>query len=222
MKDIRIVLVDDHVILRDGLKSVFLSEQNISIVGECGDGETAITMARELEPDIIVLDLNLPQLNGLEAARAIRKFDKKCKILILTMSEDAKNITEALSAGVNGYLFKMAEMDELLEAIKQLASGKDYFSNPVKEILEKMERNDISTGNFPSQVHLTIREREIIRLITKGCTSHEIAQQLFISYFTVGKHRKNILRKLGLKNAAEIVGYAHREGLFPHLKDGDG
>jgi DNA-binding NarL/FixJ family response regulator len=206
------VLVDDHVILRDGLKSVFLTEPNIEIVGECGDGEDAISMVRATEPDLLVLDLNLPRLNGIEVARSVRKFNKKCKILILTMFEDTKNITEALAVGINGYVFKMAEMGELLEAIRQLIAGNDYFSEPVMEVIEK-NRSLPKSATVPQQVHLTAREREIIRLITQGCTSQEIAEKLFISYFTVGKHRKNILRKLELKNTAELVTYAHKEGL---------
>lgn len=212
MSSCRMVLVDDHVILRDGLKSVFLTEPNIEIVGECGDGEDAITMVRATEPDLLVLDLNLPRLNGIEVARSVRKFNKKCKILILTMFEDTKNITEALAVGINGYVFKMAEMGELLEAIRQLIAGNDYFTEPVMEVIEK-NRSLPKSAAAPPQVHLTTREREIIRLITQGCTSQEIAEKLFISYFTVGKHRKNILRKLELKNTAELVSYAHKEGL---------
>lgn len=210
MNTIKIVLADDHIILRDGLKSVLLTEKNFIIVGEAGDGEEAVNMVKELDPDIVILDIQMPKMNGIESVRTIRKFNKKVKILILTMYEGAKYILDAVSFGVNGYVFKMDDMHELLLGIHKLAVGEDYYGEKVSAILnsENLKRNR-NTGT--TNIFLTNREKEIVRLIADGHTSQEIAELLFISYFTVGKHRKNILRKLGLKNTAELVSYALKE-----------
>ncbi len=210
MKTIKIVLADDHVILRGGLKAVLMTEKNFEILGEANDGEEAVMMVRALNPDIVILDIQMPKMNGIEAVHAIRKFDKQVKILMLTMYEGAKYVVDAVSLGINGYVFKMDDMHELLTAINRLAAGEDYFGERVTEILQNEKA---IKGRFAgvAPILLTNREKEIVRLIAAGRTSQEIAELLFISYFTVGKHRKNILRKLGLKNTAELVSYALKE-----------
>lgn len=213
MKYIKILLADDHAILRDGLKIAIQTDKSFKILGEAGDGEEVIDMVKKLQPDIVILDINMPKLSGIEAARAIRKFDKKVRILILTMHEQENYIVDAISSGVNGYIFKMSDMEEFLLAIKELAAGRDYFSEKVSKIVFKGMQSKAQKTEDLEKIHITTREKEILRLLAKGCTSQEIAETLFISYFTVGQHRKNILEKLGLKNTAELVFYAVREGL---------
>lgn len=213
MKYIKILLADDHAILRDGLKIVLQTDKSFKILGEAGDGEEVIDLVKKLQPDIVILDINMPKLNGIEAARAIRKFDKKVRILILTMHEQENYIVDAISSGINGYIFKMSDMEEFLFAIKELAAGKDYFSNKVSKIVFKGLQSKAQKTEDLEKIHITTREKEILKLLAKGFTSQEIAESLFISYFTVGQHRKNILEKLGLKNTAELVFYAVKEGL---------
>ncbi len=213
MKYIKILLADDHAILRDGLKIAIQTDKSFKILGEAGDGEEVVDMVKKLQPDIVILDINMPKLSGIEAARAIRKFDKKVRILILTMHEQENYIVDAISSGVNGYIFKMSDMEEFLLAIKELAAGRDYFSEKVSKIVFKGMQSKAQKTEDLEKIHITTREKEILRLLAKGCTSQEIAETLFISYFTVGQHRKNILEKLGLKNTAELVFYAVREGL---------
>jgi len=213
MKNIKILLADDHAILRDGLKIALQTDKLFKILGEAGDGEEAVEMVKKLQPDIAILDVNMPKMSGIEAARAIRKFDKKVRILILTMHEQENYIVDAISSGINGYIFKMSDMEEFLFAIKELASGKDYFSDKVSKIVLKGLQSKAQKNDELEKIHITNREKEILKLLAKGRTSQEIAETLFISYFTVGQHRKNILEKLGLKNTAELVFYAVREGL---------
>lgn len=213
MKNIKILLADDHAILRDGLKIALQTDKSFKILGEAGDGEEVIEMVKKLQPDIVILDINMPKMSGIEAARAIRKFDKKIRILILTMHEQENYIVDAISSGVNGYIFKMSDMEEFLLAIKELAAGRDYFSEKVSKIVFKGMQSKAQKSEDLEKVHITTREKEILKLLAKGRTSQEIAETLFISYFTVGQHRKNILEKLGLKNTAELVFYAVREGL---------
>lgn len=213
MKYIKILLADDHAILRDGLKIVLQTDKSFKILGEAGDGEEVIELVKKLQPDIVILDINMPKMNGIEAARAIRKFDKKVRILILTMHEQENYIVDAISSGINGYIFKMSDMEEFLFAIKELAAGKDYFSDKVSKIVFKGMQSKAQKIEDLEKIHITTREKEILKLLAKGHTSQEIAEALYISYFTVGQHRKNILEKLGLKNTAELVFYAVREGL---------
>jgi len=213
MKSIKILLADDHAILRDGLKVLLQTDKVFKILGEAGDGQEVVELVKKLLPDIVILDINMPKLNGIEAARAIRNFDKKVRILILTMHEQENYIVDAISSGINGYIFKMSDTEEFLFALKELAAGRDYFSDKVSKIVVKGIQSKAQKTDDLDKVHITTREKEILKLLAKGLTSQEIAETLFISYFTVGQHRKNILEKLGLKNTAELVFYAVREGL---------
>lgn len=214
MKSIKIILADDHTILRDGLKAVLKTDKTIDILGESGDGEETILLVKKLNPDIVILDINMPKLNGIETARKIRKFNSTVKILILTMYEQENYIFDAVTSGINGYIFKMSDTDEFLTAIKKLAAGEDYFSEKILKTVfkgfQESSNNYITLGKY----HLTVREKEILQLIARGFTSQEIAEKLFISYFTVSKHRKNILEKLRLKNTAELIHFSIKEGLI--------
>lgn len=200
---INILLVDDHKIVRQGISSALKTDKDISIVGEGCDGLMAIELAKSLKPHLIIMDISMPKLDGIEAAKEIRKFDEDVKILILTMLEDENYILDALSAQVDGYLFKMAGIDDLLYAVKSIANGESYFDSRVtKIVLDSKKRSEVKN------INLSKRELEILKLIVQGLTSKSIGEKLFISSFTVQKHRKNMLKKLSLHGTAELVRFA--------------
>lgn len=200
---ISVLLIDDHKIVRQGISSALKTDNEISIVGEGSDGLMAIDLTKKLNPDLLIMDINMPNLDGIEAAKAIRKFNSSVKILILTMLEDENYILDALSAQVDGYLFKMAGIDDLLYAVKSIAQGENYFDPRVtKIVLENKKRGK------KSDINLSKREIEILGYIVQGFTSKETGEKLFISSFTVQKHRKNLLKKLSLHGTAELVRYA--------------
>jgi DNA-binding NarL/FixJ family response regulator len=217
MAKIKILLVDDHQMVREGIKSVINSREDYKVVGEASNGEEAVEKAFKLKPDVVVMDINMPGMNGIEAVMKIKNLNKGIKILMLTMIDNEKFIIDALSSGANGYLNKGADISELLRAIKKLSEGGEYLT---KEITEKI-LNYVSGRNFTSyssgQVApppLTPREVEIVGLVSKGYTRRIVAEKLFISEFTVIKHRKNIIKKLKVKNFTEVVSYAITNGVI--------
>lgn len=217
MKKIKILIADDHAILLDGLKAVIHTDEQLEIVGDAEDGETVVDLVNTLKPDVVILDINMPKLNGIEAARKIRKENREVKILILTMYDNEGFITDAISAGVNGFIFKMCDMEEFLRAVHTVAEGNDYFHEKVSKVVFSNYVKNAKKNNYNEEsgkISLTKREREILKFIISGYTSHEIAEKLYISYFTVGEHRKNIMKKLEVKNTAELVSVAVKENLI--------
>ncbi|MGE5364660.1 MAG: response regulator [Bacteroidota bacterium] len=213
-----IIIADDHAVLRSGLKHVLMTDPSFNIIGEADNGHDAIRLSLEMAPDIVVMDVNMPRVNGIEAARQIKAAVPEIYILMLTMHEDDSYILDAISAGINGYILKNSDMDTLISAIKQIAGGKNYFpENVSKALLSDYMKKNTTPDNCDCSDHgsteLTKREREIVSLIVQGFTSHEIAEKLFISYFTVGQHRKNIMQKLKLKNSTELIHYALKQGI---------
>lgn len=211
---IKILLCDDHAMLRDGLKLVLQTDPNFEVISEADNGLDAINQAGTLFPDVIILDINIPKINGIEAARAIKSKNPGIKILMLTMHETESYIMDAISAGVDGYIFKMSDMEEFIKAVKTVAEGKNYFhENVTKLILCNYLNKTKSKADEEEQktILITKREKEILSLIAEGRTSQEIAEKLYISYFTVGKHRKNIMHKFELKNTAELIKFAIKE-----------
>jgi len=217
MSKTKVLLVDDHKWVRQGFKLALESKFDINIVGEAGDGNEAIEKTKELIPELILMDINMPNLNGIEAAKQIREFNKDVKIIILTMLDNERFIFEALTAGINGYIYKDSEITELAKAIEQVMEGEDYFN---KEVTKKII--DYHTGKNISEFYqettqsnpLTKREMEVVKLVSEGYTSKVIAEKLFISPFTVVKHRKNIIKKLSAKNFNEVISYAIANGLL--------
>jgi DNA-binding NarL/FixJ family response regulator len=208
MKKSKILLVDDHKIVREGISSLLNSLEGFEVIGEASNGIDAVKFAKELIPDLIIMDINMPSMDGVDASHEIRKFDRKVKILILTMMEDEHYIFDALSAGINGYLFKFAGLDDLSLAIKTISEGENFFDSRVTNILlEKKGR--LNTDKSP----LSPRETEILKLIVQGLTSKKIGEKLFISSFTVQKHRKNIIKKTKVHSTAELVKFAIDRGL---------
>lgn len=210
MKKIKILLADDHKMLRDSLEHVLSEIEDFNIVGLASDGIEAIELTEKLNPQVLVMDINMPNMNGIEAADEIRKKGLDVKILILTMLDNVRFIIEGLAAGINGFLYKESDVKELSRAIRQVTTGEDYFN---KEITKKIFDYHASKSlnhfkNFEKQnLPLTEREKEVVTLVSQGYTSEIIASKLCISPLTVIKHRKNILKKLNMKSFTEVIGY---------------
>lgn len=205
----KVLLVDDHRLVREAIKKAVQSFSTLDCVfnpiWEADNGVQALEMVKKYDPDIVVLDIVMPELDGVETSREIRKFNQKVKILMVTMLERPEIILESLSVGIDGYIFKMAELDELRKAMEAVAKGGNYFSYRITNML--INRQD-KQASSPIRTTLTNREREILSMVVSGKTSREIAKQLYISYFTVTEHRKNINNKLGTKNVAQLIRYA--------------
>ena len=204
---LRILLADDHVIVRQGVKNL-LTQAGYDVVGEASDGREAVRLARDLRPDIALLDLAMPLLNGIDAAREIRKVSSRTKPILLTMQNEAPYVTEAFRAGIKGYVLKTQGARELCEAILAVAGGSSYISPGLP----------VSVFNAPAEVApppdpLTPREREILQLIAEGKPSKEIAEILNISFHTVESHRTRMMSKLAIHTRAGLVRYAIRQGL---------
>lgn len=214
MQKISVLIVDDHAILRDGLKIAINTDENLEVAGEASEGMEAIKLIEKLDPAVVVMDINMPGMNGIETVKEIRKKNKKIKILMLTMHEDEDYIFDAISSGVDGYIFKMSDMELFIDAVKTIATGNNYYAPKVSETLidnyKNKQRLKLKKGE---QAPLTKREKEILKMIADGETTNNIAEKLFISFFTVSKHRKNIMKKLKVKNTAELVKYAFENKL---------
>lgn len=209
----RVLIADDHQMLRESLRSMLESEDDLEVVGEAADGRTAVEMARQLVPDVVVMDIGMPDLNGVEATRQIRAENREIKIVALSMYSDRRSVLRMLAAGASGYVLKSAAYDELRRAVRVVQKGKNYLSPDITgEVIEDhlRPRSDPETPTFTS---LGAREREIVQLLAEGHSSPRIAKELHISVRTVETHRRNIMKKLGLHNLAELTKYAIREGL---------
>ena len=195
--DIRVILVDDHELFRRGLREL-LEEQGLRVIGEAGDGEDALRLASHAQPDVVVMDLHLPRMSGVEAARKLAVAAPAVKVLMLTISGDEQSVTEAIEAGAQGYLLKDATIDEIAVGVRAAAAGEALIS----------PRIAVATG-----ASLTEREREVLRLVAEGRDNQEIAEALTISPSTVKNHVSSILEKLGLDNRIQAAVYAVRRGL---------
>jgi two-component system NarL family response regulator len=210
---IRILLADDHQMFRDGLRSILASEDDLEVVGEAGDGRTAVAMARTLVPDVVVMDIAMPDLYGVEATRQIKGDNPEIKVIALSMYPDRRYVTGMLEAGASGYVLKAAAFDELRRAVRVVSEGKHYLSPDITGVVIEAHVRPPSEADTAPDTTLGPREREIVQLLAEGHTSPEIAQRLHISPSTVATHRRNIMRKLGVHNTAELTKYAIREGL---------
>jgi len=203
---IRIILVDDHHLLREVLREKLAKEADIDIVGEAADGRSALQIIAELMPDIVVLDISLPEMNGVELATRITASHGTVKIVALSMHADKRFVTEMFKAGASGYVTKTAASTELLNAIRTVAAGKRYLGAEVADALVDGVQTD-------GQIQLGRREREVLGLLAEGLRTQDIADRLHISAGTVEVHRRNIMRKLDLHTVAELTKYAIREGI---------
>ncbi len=210
----KVVIAEDHAILRDGLKSLLTSSMDFDVVGEAEDGREAIKCVERLKPEIIIMDLSMPRMNGMEAIREIKRVFKDIKVLVLTVHKDEEYILATFKAGADGYVLKDSSYHELIMAIKSVLMGKRYISPGISEkvlegYLEGRERLKAKT----SWETLTPREREILKLIAEGYKNKEIAEELCISVKTVEKHRSNLMEKLNLHNVQSLTSFAIEKGL---------
>jgi two-component system, NarL family, response regulator NreC len=214
MMRIRVLLVDDHTVVRQGFRRILETDEAIEIVGEASDGESAIEMASRLHPDVVVMDIGLSDLNGIEATRRIVERDKEAKVLILTMLFDEVSVGQSLKAGARGYLLKDAEDLDLLKAVQAIGRGVSAFSPLVSQVVLKGYLGEAAGRDVADNLALlTGQEREVLQLIAEGKFNREIAAVLSVSSNTVELHRRRLMEKLGLHNTAEIVRFAFRKRL---------
>jgi two-component system, NarL family, response regulator NreC len=215
MKKIRILLADDHTLIRGGLRLLVEQQPDLVVVGEAEDGRQAVALAASLKPDVAVLDIGMPSLNGIEAAKQITEGESRAAVVILSMHADETYILRALKAGARGYLLKDSTESDLALAIRVVAEGKSFFSPAVsKVLLEDYVRKLQRTGGEDSYDLLTPREREILQLVAEGKSNKEVANLLHLSVYTVETHRANFMEKLKLKSVPELILYAVRKGII--------
>jgi DNA-binding NarL/FixJ family response regulator len=213
MKTYRITLADDHVLLRQGLKRIIEERSDLEVIGEAGCGLELLKILREVTPDMVILDISMPNLRGIEAIHEIKLTCPGTKILILTMHKERDYLYQAISAGAEGYLLKEDADKELFSAIDTIRRGRTYISpflseEPMQDWIQLVRRKkDLSSADS-----LTLREREILKLIAEGKSSKEIADLLYISARTVERHRANLMDKLNLRKTADLVKYALQKG----------
>lgn len=205
---IRILLADDHAILRDGIRALFQDEPDMLVVGEAEDGHTALRLITELKPDVVVLDIGMPLLNGLDATRQIKRDHPRTRVLILTMHENEEYVRQVLASGAMGYILKDAAARELIDAIRAVYRGEAVLSPAITRLVieDYLRWGDLQTNHHEND--LSPREREILQLIAEGYTNKQIAEILFISIKTVQTHRTNLMSKLDLHDRGELIKYA--------------
>jgi DNA-binding NarL/FixJ family response regulator len=217
-----LMLADDHRIVRQGLRAILTHDPGLQLVGEASDGIEAARMAERLQPDVLVLDLMMPGLGGLEVARRVVRRSPRTQIVILSMHSNEAYVVEALRAGARAFVLKESSAEDLVKAIYEVAAGRRYFSPPITEpalsaYLDKTE------GTAVNPLHtLTEREREVLQLTTEGHSGIEVGKRLHISPRTVETHRANIMRKLGVRNQKELVRFAMQRGLLPPVDERGG
>jgi len=214
LKKIKVLLADDHKMIRAGLRLVLEQQPEISVAGEADDGRQAVSLAQELKPDVVVMDIGMPTLNGIEASLQIKQALPNTAIVMLSMHSDEGYILRALRAGAAGYILKDSAEADLVSAVRAVAEGKSFFSPKVSRILlEDYMRKLRKTGAEDSYDLLSAREREILQLVAEGQSSKEIANLLNLSVYTVETHRGNIMQKLNLRGIPELILYAVRKGI---------
>ena len=210
---IRVVLADDHKIVREGLRRLLEMEPAMEIVGEADDGRVAVEMSSRLLPDIVIMDLSMPNLNGVEATRQIRAGNPEVQVIALSMHSDPSYVARMLKAGASGYLLKDCASVELVGAIRKVISNHLYLSPAISEIVTKDYVRQLTEAEVMTVGKLSDRESEVLQLVAEGNSTKEIASALYISVKTVETHRRQIMQKLNVKSIAGLVKYAVREGL---------
>jgi two-component system response regulator NreC len=211
---LRVLLADDHGIVRRGLRSL-LEDAGVSVVGEAADGLEAVRRCEELHPDILILDIGMPKLNGIDVAARVQKIDRAPRVIILSMHADESYIMRALAAGARAYLLKDATDEDLLPAVRAVGAGRPFFSPAVTAVLvQDYVRSLQARGLTDSYGLLTDREKEVLQLLAEGRSNKEVASLLNVAVSTVETHRSSLMQKLDLHNTAEIVLYAVRKGII--------
>ena len=211
----RVLLADDHAIVRRGLRSLLETEPELTVVAEAADGLEALRLCEEHEPDLVILDVGMPKLNGIDVAARLQKVKRPPHVIILSMHADESYIIRALAAGARAYLLKDATDEDLLPAVRALAAGKPFFSPAVTGVLVEDYVRQLQTRGLTDSYHLlTDREKEVLQLLAEGRSNKDVAALLNLGLSTVETHRSNLMQKLNLHNTAEIVLYAVRKGII--------
>jgi len=218
MQKIKVFLADDHTVVRQGLRALLVAEGDIEIVGEAENGRQAVTLVKKLVPDVAVIDIAMPQLNGLEATRQITRTVPSTKVLILSSYSDDEYVQQLTEAGAAGYLIKQTAANDLLKAIREAHRGNAYFSPSIaKRLRDQCREAFVSGGAQPGKRrtdHLTTREAEVLQLIAEGRANKQIAAELSISIKTVEKHRQQVMNKLGIHDVAGLTRHAIAKGII--------
>jgi two-component system response regulator NreC len=216
-RPIRVILADDHRMIREGIRALLERQQDIEVVGEAADGREAVRLAVRLRPDVVVMDVSMPMLNGIEATRQIRRDCPNSRVLILTVHESEDYVAQLLAAGANGYIIKRAASEELISAIRAVFREEAFlYPSVAKVVIEDYVRQLRERGVLTAPDLLTSREREVLQLIAEGYTNREIADLLHLSIKTVQNHRSKIMKKLDLHDRGELIKYAIQHGII-HL-----
>jgi len=210
---IRVLLADDHQIIREGLRSLLTDQKDIEVVAEADTGRSALTFVEKIRPDIVLMDIAMPDINGIEATRQIKAANPDIRILALSMHSDQRFVGDMLRAGASGYLLKDCAGAELVQAIRTVYEGKVYLSPAIAGIVTEGFINPAGAMGVDARQVLTVRELEVVQLLAEGLSTKEVAFKLNVSIKTVETHRKNIFDKLNLSSIAELTKYAIREGL---------
>jgi two-component system response regulator NreC len=210
-----IVLADDHHVVRQGLRALLEAEQDFSVVGEAGDGLEALQLVDQLKPNVLVLDLMMPGLNGLEVMRQLGKHSSHTRVVILSMYANEAYVLEALGHGASAYVLKDSSSADLLLAVREVAAGRRYLSPPLSDRAIEAYQEKAKAATLDNYETLTTREREVLQLAAEGHTSSEIAARLGISPRTAETHRTHLIHKLGLRTQADLIRYALRRGIIP-------
>ena len=215
MNPVSILLADDHTVMRNGLRLLLERQPHLEVIGEAADGRQAVALSESANPDVVVMDIAMPNLNGIEATRQIVNRNPRTAIAILSMHSDESYVIRALKAGARAYLLKDSAEADLLAAVRALTEGKSFFSPAISKILvEDYMRQLESRGAEDTYELLTTREREILQLLAEGRTNKEVANMLNLSLYTVETHRTHILQKLNLHSVPELILYAVRKGII--------
>jgi DNA-binding NarL/FixJ family response regulator len=209
------MLADDHQIVRQGLRALLQTEPDLQLVGEAADGLETVRLVDKLQPAVLVLDLMMPGLNGIEVTRQVARRSPQTRVVILSMHSSEPYVVEALRAGASAYVLKESGAGELVKAIREVAAGRRYFSPPISEHALGAFVQQVEGAPLDPYHKLTAREREVLQLTAEGQSGNEIARRLFISARTVESHRANLMRKLAVRNQKELVRYALQRGLLP-------
>lgn len=208
----RVVLADDHTLVRSGIRRILEAQPGFEVVGEAGDGAAAVQLVKDLEPDVVVLDLNMPGTSGLDVLSELKAGRPLLKVVVLTMHAGREYVARAMKGGANAYLLKDSAVQDLVAAVEAVLAGRTFFSPSIQALMAELLRGDSTTQARGTS--LTDREREVLSWLARGLSSKEVAQRLDISVRTVETHRANLMQKLGVKSVALLIQVALREGII--------